>query len=117
MQPSGKTKGSNKDFNMMKLKHPDQLWIGLIIGAVIPFIGLGILLTIYEWLENAGLATPIGLSNQFRLRTLSILAMAMNLIPFTIYNRQYYIQTMRGIIFPTLIYVAAWVWYFNGELF
>lgn len=102
---------------MIKIQHPDRLWIGLIIGLFIPFIGLGILLSFYEWLEEAGLASPIGLSQQFRLRTLSILALALNLIPFTIYNRQYYIHTMRGIIFPTLLYVAVWVWYFKGELF
>lgn len=102
---------------MIKIQHQDRLWIGLLIGAMVPFIGLGLLLTFYEWLENAGLASPIGLSNQFRLRTLSILALALNLIPFTIYNRRFYIHTMRGIIFPTLIYVGIWVWYFHGELF
>lgn len=102
---------------MKRIQHPDRLWIGIIIGLLVPFIGLGLLLSVYEWLEEAGLASPIGLSRQFRLRTLSILALALNLIPLTIYNRQYFIHTMRGIIFPTLFYVAMWVWFFKGELF
>jgi len=102
---------------MWKLNHPDRLWIGLIIGLVVPFVGLGLLLTFYEWLEDAGLATAVGLSRNFRVRTLSILALALNLIPFTIYNRKFYVHTMRGIIFPTLLYVATWVWFFNDELF
>lgn len=102
---------------MIRINHPDRVFIGVLIGLIVPFIGLGLLLTIYEWLENAGLATPIGLSNQFRLRTLSILALALNLIPLTIYNKKYYIHTMRGMIFPTLAYVVFWVIYFGKELF
>ena len=102
---------------MIKDNHPDRLWIGVLIGLIVPFVGLGILLTGYEWLENAGLASPIGFSYQFRLRTLSILALALNLIPLTYYNKHYYIHTMRGMIFPTLAYVVMWVVYFGKELF
>ena len=44
------------------------------------------------------------------MRTIGLLAICTNLIPFEICRRKRYDDTMRGHCFPTLIYVAFWVY-------
>lgn len=102
---------------MKQFIHPDRVWIGIAVGLAIPFVGLALLISLYEWLEGLGIVSDAGLSNQFRLRNLSIIALAANLIPFTLYNKRFYVHSMRGMIFPTIFYLLLWIWYFNKELF
>jgi hypothetical protein len=102
---------------MRIITHPDRLWIGVVVGIMLPVVSLALLMSLYGLLEQLGWAESIGLRNQFRIRTLAVLAIATNLIPFTMYNRRYFIHSMRGMIFPTLVYVAIWFFYFRGELF
>src|SRR5690606_17105462 len=107
----------NRKTVMKQFIHPDRVWIGIAVGLAIPFVGLALLISLYEWLESLGIVSDAGLSNQFRLRTLSIIALAANLIPFTMYNKRFYVHIVRHIIYPTDFYLLLWIWYFNEQLF
>jgi len=97
--------------------HKDALIIGAIVGLVIPFVGYALIMEIYDQLENSGVISDIGLSETFRKRTMALLAICLNLIPFSIYNRRYMYNSMRGIIFPTVVYVITWLVYFSSSIF
>ena len=94
----------------------NSILLGIILGVLIPFIGYALLLEIYDQLDAHGFISDVGMSENFRNRTIALLAICLNLIPFLIYNRMWYIKSMRGIIFPTVIYAFAWVMVYGLKL-
>ena len=94
----------------------NELWLGIVLGIIIPFIGYALLLTAYDNLDVLGVATDKNLSPDFRTRTLGLLAISLNLIPFAIYNRKKFTNTMRGLVFPTMAYVIYWFVRFGIQL-
>ncbi len=95
----------------------DSIIIGLILGLAIPFVGYALLLELYDQLETQGIISDIGLTETFRKRTIALLAVCMNLIPFSLFNRRRFYNGMRGLIFPTVIYVLCWLYYFRDSIF
>jgi len=92
----------------------DKIVIGIILGTIIPFVGYALLQMLFESIEGA--ESMENLSDDFRLRTRALIAISLNLIPFIIYNRKRFINTMRGLVFPTMIYVMAWFWIYGRHL-
>lgn len=91
---------------------------GLVLGCIVPILGFLLVEFIFNTLTNFGLMEVVTEStSQRRFRTLALLGICSNLIPFNIAKNRKWDQTMRGIIFPTLVYVAAWVYRFYSELF
>lgn len=95
----------------------NAIWAGLLVGVIIPFVSYAVLLSIYDYLETAGYVSKVGFSPTFRQRTLSVLAICLNVIPINIYKRKNYTESMRGIVFPTAVYVIAWIIYFGKYIF
>ena len=48
----------------------------------------------------------------FRERTIAILAVCLNLIPFQLFKKRRNEKTMQGILIATFIYVFIWIYYF-----
>lgn len=94
----------------------DSLPLGLLIGLLIPFIGYALLLEIYDQLESNLLISDFGMTTNFRDRTIALLAVCFNLIPFMYYNNHRCYNTMRGLVFPTVILAVAWFFYFQENL-
>lgn len=94
----------------------DSILTGLVLGAIIPVLGYMVIDQVFEWVTNLGwmdVTSGGGISK--RERTLGLLAICCNLIPFQISLKYRYDETMRGVIFPTMIYVGAWL-YVNANL-
>ena len=96
--------------------HRDSVLLGIITGFVVPFVGYAVLLTVYEKLDASGFISVEGLSENFRWRTIALLAICINLIPFIYYNKKYCYNTMRGLVFPTLTYVVIWFFKYGINL-
>ena len=95
----------------------NKIWVGALTGLLIPFVGYALLLTIFDQLEASSLVSQDGFTSNFRQRTLTIIAICLNLIPLNIYNRRNMIKSIRGLVFPTTAYVVAWVIYFGRYIF
>jgi len=95
----------------------NNIWIGLILGLLIPFIGYALLLVILEEIQAAGWLTNSSGDLIFRTRTILLMAICLNLIPFNIYQRQRKPKTMRGVLSATLLYSLVWVIYFGTTIF
>ena len=91
----------------------DKIIIGLLLGIAIPFVSYALLLELYDQLDSGGVISDVGMSETFRKRTIALLAVCMNLIPFTYFSRTYRFNSMRGIIFPTVAYAIGWLIYFR----
>lgn len=95
----------------------NKLWIGLVIGLVVPFVGYALLLTIYDQLDAMGATSSIGFSDNFRQRTLGVIAICLNLIPLNIFQRKRFGESVRGMAIVTVLYAVGWVIYFGSSIF
>jgi hypothetical protein len=95
----------------------DSLLFGLVLGCLVPVLGYAVLEFIFNQLTNLGWLDEVTASTSGqRMRTLILLAICTVLIPFNIAIKNKWDNTVRGIIFPTMIYAGAWLYKFYMEL-
>ncbi len=102
--------------NERGILYKDNFWLGIAIGACLPVISYGILLTIVDFADEQLLPPDAYISAQFRDRTLSVFAICLNLIPFHLYKKRYADNTMRGMVIPTVVFVGLWFWVYGRHL-
>lgn len=96
----------------------DSRIFGFVIGCIVPVLAYVVLDQVFDLLTQSGvLANPSGEGINRRLRTVGLLAICANLIGFNWAKNQHYDRTMQGIVFPTIIYVAAWIYRYYNVLF
>ncbi|GEM_PF-204750 len=102
----------------MKKYSSGTLLKGILLGALVPFGGYLLAYAIFDVLgqitESGGL---MEYSASFRPRTLMLVGLMCNLIPFHYYIQQGETRTVRGIVLPTLIYGLIWFFYFRESIF
>jgi amino acid permease len=94
----------------------NKLWIGILTGLCVPFASYGILLMIYDKMDYYEIFNPAGLASNFRERTIGLISIICNIIPLQIFNKKNFLDSMRGIVFPALFYVALWMYFYGIEL-
>jgi hypothetical protein len=94
----------------------NSILVGIILGLVLPFVGYALLLEFNGYF----LVHPISLGNNafdgFSDRLLGILAICLNLLPFNYFRKSRYDDGLRGVVFPTVLYVGVWMVYFGSKL-
>ena len=91
-------------------KH-DSILFGLGIGLVVPFVGLAVLMMINE--SFVGSSGPFdGFTDKF----IRLLAIVLNLLPFSVFNRKRMIPSMRGVFIPTIIYALIWLSIYSAHI-
>lgn len=95
----------------------DSLIVGILLGLAIPFVGYALILTLFEQVAAADWLSSDTRTISFRARTIAVLAICLNIIPFRYYQKQWYHTTMRGVMIATLIYVGVWLFKFAGDIF
>lgn len=87
--------------------------VGLAIGILLPLLAFGLLMLLYNQLEAAGIVSEEGFSPMFRERTTGVIAICANLIPLNAFQKRRAINSMRGVVLATVVYVIIWVVYFG----
>jgi hypothetical protein len=96
----------------------NSILMGIVLGAIVPVIGFFCLEQLFDFLSLKGvIAEAVGEGLMKRLKTVGLIAICFNLIPFEICRSKRYDETLRGIVFPTLIYVGFWVYKYSYVLF
>ena len=95
----------------------NSIKIGIILGITLPFIGFWLWKGVFELLTMANVMDPTGFSEDWRQRTFALLAICMNIIPFQYHQKKRNDDIMRGLVFPTVLYVVAWVIIFRESIF
>lgn len=91
----------------------NQFSYGISLGIAFPLLGIGVaalLGLIWSQFATEGQASPI------RERTLVLLAICLNLIPFTAFNRRKALQSLRGVVTVTVILAALWIILYLKEI-
>lgn len=95
----------------------NELKSGLIVGLALPLIGAALLFITYRILEATGWASQEGLTSYFRFRTISLLAICLNIIPMRRFYGNRFAESMRGVVLATFIYGIIWIFLFRSQLF
>ena len=96
----------------------NSIFTGLVLGAIVPVLGYIVVEFIFGLLTQMGLMEYVSSSGATRrVRTLALIGICCNLIPFNISRRNKWDDTMRGIVFPTLLYVGFWLYQYGALLF
>ncbi len=85
----------------------DSVLLGFLAGVFVPFVGLAVLMMLVEQFSTI----------TFREKTMYLLALCMNLIPFTIFQKRRMDASMRGVFLPTIFYIMIWVYLYSDQLF
>ena len=91
-----------------------NILVGFALGACIPVIGFVVVQFVFDQLTDAGILGELvsSMSVVKRFRTIAVLAIACNLIPFQIFKSKRSGEQMRGILIATFIYAIIWIVYF-----
>jgi hypothetical protein len=96
----------------------DSILTGIVLGTIVPVVGYFLLESVFDYLNQTGyLGEAIGESFMRRVRTIGILAICCNILVFEWAKRNRYDDTLRGVVFPTIIYVGAWIYKYYTILF
>ena len=91
----------------------DNIFLGIAIGLGMPVAAYGILLTIYDMLDKYGLLDGTGFSENFRARTLALVAICSNILVIQYFMKRYASKSMRGVLLSTFILAVIWILYFK----
>lgn len=96
----------------------NSIFTGLVLGAIVPVLGYFVVEFLFGLLTQMGLMEYVsGTGSSRRMRTLALIGICCNLVPFNISRKYKWDDTMRGIVFPTLLYVGFWLYQYGGILF
>ncbi len=96
----------------------DSLVGGIIWGVLIPFVGVAVLMILDETITDMNILLPNNtVYGGQKNRTLFLLAICLNLIPFQIYRNRKMDKGLRGVSFPTMFYAFLWLFYFASSIF
>ena len=82
---------------------------GIVIGASLPIVGFALFYGLFSILENIDIMDSEGMSTLFKERTSAIVGICFNMIPLNIFNKRRHRQVIRGLVFPTMLYVVLWL--------
>ena len=87
----------------------DSFIVALIAGFCVPVIGYAIIMIVFEQLNNFDATSVIAL----RPNTHALLAISFNIILIQIAKRRSWNESIRGIVFATLILSGVWFWKYS----
>ena len=98
---------------MIDLLRRDHFLTGLIVGTIVPITAYGIILFLYDTIDQSNLISE---SLNFRQRSMALFALCFNLLPFHYYKKIQADNAMRGMIIPTMGYVIIWFFMFGRHM-
>lgn len=94
----------------------DSVWLGIGLGILIPATVYAVLLTLYTLLDSMGVFSDIGFAEDFRIRTLALVAVCSNLVLMQQFKKAYRDETIRGVLIASMIIVVIWFFMFGIKI-
>lgn len=95
----------------------NHLLSGLIPGIVLPVTLFALLYALFGLLEKQGAASGSGLTENFRERTLAIVAIAVNALLIQVFRKKRHEDSMRGVVVATGMMAIVWIIRYGPTLF
>lgn len=98
------------------IRRYNAVWFGIIAGIVVPFVGYAVLLMLDERISAMGWEIDGNTFGGFSSKLIALMAICMNLIPFTVFQKKRMDNGMRGVFIPTMMYIMVWMYFFSAEI-
>ncbi len=95
------------------MKDKNTLLYGVIIALIIPIIGYGFWSLVNIILDSANVTDKNGNIFQFSEKTVMLVSICLNLIPFNYSVKKRWDYAMRGCGLITFVLLMGWAFYFN----
>ena len=95
----------------------DNFVYGFALGVVVPVLGYLAVDAVLGTLGSLGATGSDGQAIAFKPRTLALVALCCNLLPFRAYAGLRNERSMRGVLVATGVYAAGWLWVYGVDLF
>ncbi len=89
---------------------------GMTAGIALPVVVFLLLHGLFAAFDAAGWTSGIPLSENFRARTIALVALASNAILLQRFQKRRMWQAMRGVVFPTFVFIVLWMWVYGRKL-
>ncbi len=99
-----------------KQQNYDKVIVGIAAGLVCPIFWYLIWMSLFSGMESMGWIAPGTVGEDFRQRTSALVAICLNILPLQIFKNRYMDQAMRGVVFPTVLLVAVWLYFFGSSV-
>ena len=91
---------------------------GIIAGIAFPITGAAITMMIFEQLAKWGvISASMGIFSVQQERTIYVLGILFNLIPFHYFKRLKAVKAMNGVVMMTILAAVIWLVYYYKTLF
>ncbi|MBY5960212.1 hypothetical protein KUV50_18810 [Membranicola marinus] len=94
----------------------DKVVVGALAGTVVPIFAFVVLYMIFQELSERGLMSDAGFSDDFRIRTIALVSIGVNVVLVRYFQKRYAHHAVRGVVFPTFVFIIAWIIYFSSVL-
>jgi hypothetical protein len=101
---------------MNSLLQRDSVWTGILIGLLVPVAAYLVLYLVYSFMDAIGVFSDVGFAEDFRTRTLSLIAICANLILMQTFRKSYRNETIRGILIASMLLVIIWFFKFGIKI-
>jgi hypothetical protein len=95
----------------------DSVVSGILLGIIFPLVGYGILWLFFYALLYGGVLPEEYIHSMRAGRTIMVLAICCNIIPLQVFKRRRQDNSIRGIAFPTILFVIVWFIVYGSQLF
>lgn len=99
-----------------RLQKFDKVWVGILAGFALPFFWYFTLISLFDNMETMGWLEPGRVAMDFRQRTSALVGLCLNMLPLQVFNAQNMGNAMRGMVFPTVILVGVWLYFFGSSV-
>ena len=94
----------------------DRVVVGMIAGSILPVVTFVVLYVIFAELNKLGIISREGLTTDFRIRTISLVSIGANVVLVKYFQNRYAYRAVRGVVFPTFVFIIAWILYYLNFL-
>lgn len=94
----------------------DKLIVGALAGTLVPMLTFAILYIIFDELSQLEIISDAGFSEDFRIRTISLVSIGANVILVRYFQNRYAHNAVRGVVIPTFVFIITWIFYFSSIL-
>ncbi|MEZ4907394.1 MAG: hypothetical protein R2771_07090 [Saprospiraceae bacterium] len=95
-----------------------SIWFGIILGLCVPIVGSALVMMVFEQLSAMDIMKTLnGVFSAGQTRTIYVLGIIFNLIPFQYFKVKKLEKPLNGVVLMTIILVFVWLIYFYKTLF
>lgn len=101
--------------NEIGKNNKSELIKGILLGLAVPFVGYAFLLLLNEKISALFFKQPLKPQTLLDLKTIAILAICLNLIPFHFLDKRKLAKSMRGVLLATFLLVLVWLYFYGKQ--